>query len=265
MDPRSAALALALTIGLGCVAPPRELAPGPRNAVDHALWDGLLRAHVRDGVVDYPALCPAPGRTRYLEQLATAHSPVDAPVADRLALLMNGYNALAIDLVCQGRSPETLLGRYGFFMRERVEIAGEAITLWDLEQEHIRPIGEPRIHFAIVCASSSCPKLASQAFVPGRLDAQLDTVTRAFVNDPTRNRFDPDAGRAELSKIFSWYEEDFGITAESDAGADVGPVGAWIAPWLEDQRAAAALLAGELDIGSLPYDWSLNGPRPGED
>ena len=59
--------------------------------------------------------------------------------------------------------------------------------------------------------------------------------------------------------------EDFRITAEPVDGSDVGPIAAWIAPWLDDRRAAEALLAGELDLGALPYDWSLNGPRPGAD
>jgi hypothetical protein len=130
-------------------------------------------------------------------------------------------------------------------------VAGEEITLWDLEHERLRPLGEPRIHFALVCASASCPKLPSEAYAPVRLGAQLDRDARAFVNDPSRNRFDAQAGEARLSAIFEWYAEDFEAAA--------GSVHAYVAGYVADPELARGLGAGQWRIEYQDYDWSLNG------
>jgi hypothetical protein len=250
-------LPLAIAIGAGCIAPPRALEPdGAPGEVDHTIWDGLVREHVVDGAVDYPRLCREPALGSYLEQLARARVSEADPLERRLALLMNGYNALVVSQVCKGGSAESLFGRYRFFWRHRVALAGESLTLWDLEHERIRPLGEPRIHFAIVCASSSCPDLRSEAFAPEQLDRQLDEATRQFINDRSRNRIDPGAGVAALSKIFQWYEEDFLAEAAS--------VARYVSRYVDDPEAARALLREEVELRYLPYDWSLNGPARAE-
>ena len=259
---RRTCLALATTLlgvlATGCVAPPHglQLDPGPL-AVDHSIWDALLREHVADGVVDYPSLCRAPALRSYLDQLARAQNQAADPKGERLALLINGYNALVVSEVCKGRTPESLFGRYRFFWRNRVEIARESITLWDLEHERIRPLGEPRIHFAIVCASASCPELHNEAFTANQLEGQLDDATRRFVNDRERNHLEPAGGVASLSKIFLWYEQDFVAAAPS--------VASFVSGYVDDPSAAQALLLDDLVVRYLPYDWSLNGPPPGAD
>ena len=221
--------------------------------VDAEGWDALLRAHVQDGVVDYPAFAGSPELERFLDQVR-ATSLDGATREERIAFLINAYNALAIAGIVQGGSPATLYGRYRFFWRSRWPVAGEEITLWDLEHERIRPLGEARIHFALVCASASCPKLASQAYRPETLDRQLDAATRRFVNDPSRNRFDPTQRVAHLSAIFAWYAEDF--------EAEAPTVAAWVARYVDDPDVARGLAAGDWRIRKLDYDWSLNGPAP---
>lgn len=241
----------------GCVSPPRAYrieAPRPLSAIDDSGLDALLRAHVRGGGVDYSGFCGSPELRAFLLDVANADPTRATSRAERLAFLINAYNALAIAGILDGSSPETLWGRHRFFQRARHPVAGERITLWDLEHARIRPLGEPRIHFALVCASASCPRLASRAWRPATLEAELEAATRAFVNDPTRNRFDAGARTAHLSRIFDWYTEDFVRDGES--------VATYVARYVADPELARDLLAGDWRVEFLPYDWSLNGTPP---
>ncbi len=249
-------MVVAVLAAWGCVSPPRPApveAPMPVAALDDAGWDALLRAHVEDGVVDYPAFADRVELSRFLDGVGSA-SLEGASRDERLAFLINAYNALAIEGILDGGSPATLLGRYRFFWRQRWAVAGEEITLWDLEHERIRPLGEARIHFALVCASASCPRLASEAYRPAQLERQLDAATRLFVNDPSRNRFDAAGRIAYLSAIFKWYAEDFEAEAPS--------VAAWVARYVADPEVARGLAAGGWEVRHLDYDWGLNGVPP---
>jgi len=131
-------------------------------------------------------------------------------------------------------------------------VGGESINLYDLEKKLLIPVfNEPRIHFAIVCASQSCPKLRSQAFTADGLDAQLEENARAFVNDPARNRFDRENRTAYLSKIFDWFEPDFRRHAESLLN--------YVRRYLSDPELASDLATQPYRIEFLDYDWHLNG------
>ena len=112
------------------------------------------------------------------------------------------------------------------------------------------------MHFAIVCASTSCPKLQPWAYQPDQLDQQLDRVARAFINDLTRNRFDRQQKVASLSMIFHWFEKDFSEAA--------GSVSAYIARYVDDPELAKELAQPGYRIEYLEYDWSLNGVPPKE-
>jgi len=241
----------------GCALPPRSLdrpmgAPGA--SFDAAGWDSLLSAHVVDGQVDYPGLARSGALPALREQIAAVDLG-GASRGERLAFLINAYNVLAVAGILDGGSPASLLGRARFFLWTRYPVAGERITLWDLEHERIRPLDEPRIHFALVCASASCPRLASQAFTAADLDEQLERETRRFVGDASRNRFDVGAGVAQLSAIFDWYEEDFTSPGRS--------VLQYLAPYVDDPALRTRLEDDDLEVEHLPYDWSLNGTPPG--
>lgn len=253
-------LALLSLLALGCAASVKtytSASPLPLGEVDVDAWDRLLAAHVRDGDVDYPAFCDSPDFDAYLEDLERA-SLDGAPREEQLGFLIDSYNAHAIGSILQGLRPGTLLGRYTFFLRERHPVAGEEITLFDLERERLKAFDDPRIHFAISCASASCPKLRSSAFHAADLDVRLDAAAREFVNDSTRNRFDLEAGVAELSAIFDWYRDEF----EDEAGS----LERYVASHVMHAETADALRAGRLKLEFLEYDWSLNGAPPsGED
>ncbi|GAB1724787.1 MAG: DUF547 domain-containing protein [Nitrospira sp. CR1.1] len=241
----------------GCSTAPTSFTPSdplPSEQVSHRLWQELLSADVRDGVVDYPAI-RRQGRLPSYIALLNRVDPGRLSVGDRLAFWINAYNAFAVTGILDGYSPDTLFGRYRYFIARKYSIGGQAVNLYDLEREIlIAQFHEPRVHFAIVCASASCPKLQSWAFEGQHLDEQLNRVTEEFVNDPLRNRFDRSRKVASLSMIFKWFAKDF----EARSGSILGYVGEYV----QDPSLKQALLAGDYTVEFLDYDWHLNGPSP---
>lgn len=243
------------------VAPSREtLRPG--DPFPHALWTDVLRRHSRDGLVDYPALAAdRAGLDAYLGWLAR-HSPASDPDLfprreDRLAWLINAYNACTVRGVVD-RWPITSVRDAGptgteFWTLTSWPLGGRPRTLRQLEDE-IRTFGDPRIHFAINCASLGCPRLPDEAFEPDRLESQLEREARAFVADGRNVRVEGDA--LVLSKIFQWYRREFEEFQEARGGA----------PDLADyvRSLGAAVPAGaELEFGG--YDWGINLWKRGEE
>lgn len=247
---------LALSLLVSCVAAPRKFTVAksvPASKIDQSGWSELLRKNVEDGFVTYQGFCASEDFTGYLEEIRDANL-AGASQAEILSFYINAYNASAIESILAGNRPSTLLGRHRFFLRNRHPVAGEDITLWDLEHERLRPLGDSRIHFAIVCASRSCPVLESQPFEAANLDARLDAATRNFVNDPERNRFDSAENVALISAIFDWYKEDF--TSEDVNLSD------YLALYVDDPQVATNLRKGDFELRFLPYDWNLNGMPP---
>jgi hypothetical protein len=237
------ALGIAFLIALGSA-----MAQG----IDHAPFDALLRANVKNGVVNYPGFQDNTAFRQYVQNLAKP-ARLDSK-ADQLAYYINAYNALAIEGILQGLSPSSLLGRARYFKFKEWPLNGKSITLYDLEHQVIRPLGEPRIHFAIICASKSCPFLRPEAYTAGRLDTQLDEQARQFVNDTFRNRYDPATKTAHLSEIFKWFDEDF-----------AGPAGStqrYIARYVANPAVAKGLGADDYKVEWIDYEWSLNGTPP---
>jgi len=125
----------------------------------------------------------------------------------------------------------------------------------NLEKKILIPdFREPRIHFAIVCASQSCPKLRSWAYTAKQLEEQLNDSARQFINDPTRNRFDREQKIAYLSKIFDWFTEDF--VARS------GSLTNYVSHFVQDPALAKELQTVGYQVEFLDYDWNLNGIPP---
>lgn len=239
----------------GCTAVPKAFHPADPiapNEFSHRSFDEVLQAHVNDGVVDYPGVASDARFPAYLDQLNRV-DPIALPDRlHRLAFWINAYNAFAIKGILDGYSPLTRIGQWRYFIGRQYEVGGEAINLFDLEKKVLIPdFREPRIHFAIVCASQSCPKLRSQAFTADRLEAQLEENARVFVNDPAKNRFDRDTRTAYLSKIFEWFEPDFRTHAESLLN--------YVRRYINDPDLAADLATQPYRIEFLEYDWHVNG------
>lgn len=229
---------------------------GAAAGFDHSAWSALLERYVDDdGRVAYRDLAANDAATldAYLAALAAA-DPSGWSRDEQLAFWLNAYNAVIFKAVLEGHSAESLLGRYRMFLRYARRVAGKDRTPDEIENRVIRPSGESRIHFALVCASSSCPKLMRRAWLAATLDADLDAAARRFVRDPQRNRIVPGAPEVEVSAIFDWYEDDFGGSEEA--------LRAYLARFA-DEPAAAALNERKPAVEFLDYDWTMNA-QPGQ-
>ena len=216
---------------------------------DPALLDAFLAEVVTDdGLVDY-AKAQGPVSAMldaYLAQVAEA-TPADFSSADaRLAFYINAYNALVIRSVLNYWPLQSVddAGPLRRFFRERKHrVAGRMVSLHGFETKVIGKY-DPRFHLALNCAARSCPPLAKTAYRGEILQTQLDQATRLFLNDPRFHRFDEASGQFHLSKIFSWYMDDFGGEKE-------------LRRFIQYHRPAAA----DASWVFSPYDWRLNDAR----
>ena len=214
-----------------------------------------------DGLVRYDVLGESP-RRRSLQAIVAVYAKADLPSGDdeKLAFLCNAYNVNVLKMVVGDAAKEdftSVMDIPGFFDTRSITVAGKQMTLNGLENEQIRPMGDPRIHAALVCAAMSCPPLRGEPYTAKRLDEQLNDQSRRWINDPTRNGID-DQGRLSVSMIMQWYGKDFSV--EPYRGV-VGFVRAFAKP--------AGPIGRRLSRGDAPqvhflkYDWRLNRARPG--
>jgi hypothetical protein len=187
------------------------------NADWLAAWNRVLDRHVDDaGRIDFRALLSDHGDLdRVIAFIATV-DPVTAPDRFptrewRLTYYINGYNALAMYGVLAAGIPRDLAGlrKLGFFYRRTFTVGGRQISLYDLENDVIRPLGEERIHFALNCMVVSCPRLPHTAFASDTLDRQLTEAAREFIAAPRNLRVDRDKRILWMSAIFDFYTKDF--------------------------------------------------------
>ncbi|CAN5161822.1 DUF547 domain-containing protein [soil metagenome] len=272
-------LALALCL-------PVRAAPAPKSSPlqssqasqsfdrEHAAWTLLLKKYVHWNVggaassVDYDGF--AHDRSAVDAYLATLGRVTPSQfqawsTADRKAFLINAYNAATVELILTKYPDLKSINDLGGWLstpwkRRFVVLLGKTRSLDDIEQGMLRKAPEyrdPRVHFAVNCASLGCPALRDEAYVGARLDAQLTDQTRRFLRDSTRNRFIAASRQLKVSKILDWYGADF---------AKVGGVATFLAGYADalgmTPAEAVALHAGRIGIDYLPYDWSLNGWRP---
>lgn len=220
-------------------------------------WGRVLSGFVYDGGVDYAGLEAAPGDLEeFLASLSAVRPETLAP-ADALAFWCNAYNAVVLRHVLD-RYPgiESVKAEDGFFNKLTFPVAGADRTLDEIEAQG-RELGDPRIHFAVVCASTSCPDLLDEPFEGDRIDSQLSRLTRAFLANPTKGmRYDSEADTLWLSSIFKWYAGDF--TGGSTVVAFFSRSG--VAGWVRGQLPAetAAEISDSSKVRYLDYDWGLN-------
>ncbi|MCX4186521.1 DUF547 domain-containing protein [Methylophaga sp. OBS4] len=239
---------------------------------DHGIWDKLLRNHVvvlDDGKatqVDYGGFSNERSRLKlYLNQLAAVEATQFEkwPAEAQLAFLINAYNAWTVELILTAYPDLESIRDLGSVLRSPwkktfIPLLGEEVSLDHIEHDMIRGSGrfeEPRIHFAVNCASVGCPALRAEAYSAERLNEQLEQQTRLFLADASRNRLE--TGRLAVSQIFKWYREDF---EQGWRGRE--SLASFLAIYADalDLSAAqqAALQTGALEIEFLDYDWRLN-------
>jgi hypothetical protein len=229
------------------------------GSFDADLWDALLAAHTREvpdaaGVrVDYGALRREPRWPALLESLAGAAPPEEA--AARLAFWINAYNVLAIQTVLRAYPIDSIKDVGSLFSpvwkRPAGKIEGKTVTLDQIEHEILRPMGDPRIHAAIICASRSCPSLRREPYTVAGVNAQLDESMRRFLADKRKGlELDTKTGRLRLSSIFKWFAEDF---------EKKGGVVAFVARYAPTDVRTYLGAHPNPKLEYFSYDWQLNG------
>jgi hypothetical protein len=213
----------------------------------------LLKKYVKNGEVNYQGFQNDEGKLdRYLEILEKTDTKALSR-NEQFAFYINAYNAWTIKLILSAYPDIESIKDLGSLFKSPwkkkiVRIDGEILTLDNIEHDILRPrFQDPRIHFAVNCASKGCPPLRSEPYQGHVLDQQLTEMTVAFINDPDRNRLQGNS--LYVSSIFKWFSEDF--------NDDI--VGFFMKYAKGELREELKRKAGGIEIEYLDYDWSLNG------
>ena len=246
-------------------------------------WDAFVKKYVNaEGLVDYQAIKANSGELESIYGQVARFSPESAPELfatkeDKFAYWLNAYNIAAIRGV-NGHYPIesvldvkpfsvfSLVKKGGFFVGQKFVFGGQNLNLFKVENGVIRKgFVDPRLHFALNCASGSCPPLAREAYQGKRLDEQLERQTRSFINSSRGFQIDEAGKKIELSEIFNWYREDF-VEEVNEAGNAKGDILDYLEKYLDEDKLTALKGARQqgYEVIYQPYDWSLNdsGAKP---
>jgi hypothetical protein len=229
--------------------------------IDHSSWDLLLRKYVDgNGMVNYRGLrTSAADRGKlqaYLNLLSTANPRAQASKDAQLAFWINAYNAVTVEGILQKypttsiRNHTAKVAGYNIWHDLKLYVAGTPYSLDYMEHKILRKLDEPRIHFAIVCASIGCPRLLNQAYMPKTLNEQLELNSKDFFSRQQNFRYNASANLFEMSAIIDWFGSDFGANKAAQL--------AKISRWLPTDAARRAAATGSVRVQTLDYDWKLN-------
>ena len=221
--------------------------------VDHSLWDEFLKTYVVAGEdeinrVRYRAIDAEAieGLSRYIASLE-AIDPAALSPSEQLAFWINLYNAATIRLIAENPGIDSIRDIKKPWGQTVVTVAAVPLTLGDIEHGVLRPVfKDPRVHYAVNCASIGCPNLALDAYAGALINEELERAARAYVNHPRGVAVEE--GRVAVSKIYGWYQKDF--------GADDAEILAHIRKYADPDLLLS--LEGVSEIGDYRYDWSLN-------
>ena len=234
------------------------------NQNQHKLFTEILNDYVVDGMVNYKKLKEDERLDEYITQLEKTNPTVYKTRDEKIAFWINAYNAFTLkfivdeypvesinDLHWGGLYVGTLLGTT-VWDDDKIKINSKMISLNDIEHKILRgKYKERRIHFAVVCASISCPTLRSEAYAGYKLNNQLNDQAYKFFNDESKNKFDSKNRIAYLSKILDWYANDFGSSKQE--------ILLYVSQFLNDKL--RNYIRGNVDgwnIDYLDYNWDLN-------
>ncbi|PWI30833.1 DUF547 domain-containing protein [Flavobacteriaceae bacterium LYZ1037] len=179
------------------------------QTVNYNSWDSFLQKHVNsNGEVNYKAITSDKQLLQTILDEFSKNKPDHTWTKNEtLAYWINAYNAFTIKLIINNYPVKSIKDIKKPWDQEFISIGKVPMSLNEIEHEILRKMNEPRIHFAIVCASFSCPKLQNKAFTAKNLDSQLTTATKEFLADKNRNNISEND--IEISKIFDWFSKDF--------------------------------------------------------
>jgi len=231
-------------------------------AMDHSAWQAALdKYRSAEARVDYAGIAQTGALGGYMAGLSKAAVPPDA--AAKMAFWVNAYNAITVHLVAQSwpiGSIKELDGGKVWTTRS-FTVAGQALTLDQIEKQKIAPLGDPRAHVVLNCASLGCPPLSAKALTQENLETQLSTATRTWLSS-TGVVIHRDSNEVVLSPIFDWYARDFpdpgGAALPGVEARMQGPV-KFIAGYLPADQ-AGFMLAGGYTHRFYPFNWTVNAP-----
>jgi hypothetical protein len=245
-------LGLCIFLSLVCVN------PALAKEMDYSIFENLLKKYVSAGQVDYLTWKKKDltTLTKFIKNLEI-FSLQNLSINERKAFWINAYNALAIYAVVKYIPNNRFLASVfsvrmvpGFFNKKEYVVAGQLLTLDDIENKKLRAeFGDARIHFAIVCASRSCPPIYNTIFRASNLDQRLNKQAQAFIRDKRRNHLNKEKNILYLSQIFKWFAEDF----IQDSGSVEDYLKKYL--WPEDVQ---YLFTHQVKIKYLYYDWLVN-------
>ena len=229
----------------------KALPIGNGKAITHEAWNKLLKKHVDSkGFVDYKGFIKdSVALNSYLSMLST-NVPGDSwSKEEKLAFWINAYNAFTVKLITDYypiKSIKDIGSKIQIpfvntpWQKKFIPMGDKKIKLDDIENNILRKdFEEPRIHFSIVCASISCPKLRNEAYEASKIEVQLTDQAKAFLSDPTRNK----PSENKLSPIFKWFGGDF----EKNGNKKIDFINKY-----------SPVKVDESKVEYLSYDWGLN-------
>lgn len=224
-----------------------------QEVIDNSIYADLLKKYVKNGVVDYRGFKQEEVKLdKYLTILAQV-KPDQLPRDEQFAFYINLYNAWTVKLILTEYPGVESIKDLGSILKSPwkkkiARLKGEVITLDDIEHSILRPrFKDPRVHFAVNCASKGCPPLRSEPYLGSTLDQQLNNSTATFLNDPLQNYLKE--GELYVSKIFKLFNDDF----------NNGVYNFFLKYARSDLKKELHKLGGNIKIQYLDYDWSLNG------
>lgn len=230
------------------------------DQIDHSVWNGLLKKYVdSDGYVNYTRWNSSQADRRalsgYLANLSTASSSGRSTKDAKLAFWINAYNAVTVEGILREYPTSSIRNHtakvvgYNIWKDLHLLVGGKAFSLDSIEHKILRKEGDPRIHFAIVCASVGCPRLLNQAYTATAVQQQLDLNARDFFSRPQNFRYDQRSQSVQLSSILDWFGEDFGPNQQ----AQLRTISRWV-----PANAQSAVQSGRLRVSFADYSWDLN-------
>jgi hypothetical protein len=223
------------------------------KTVSHSLYGELLGKHVKSGVVDYEGMKKEERKLDQYLEILNKTNPDELSRNEKFAFYINAYNAYTIKLILKNYPGVQSIKDIGGWFKSPwkikfCKIGGKLLALDEIEHNILRPkFNDPRVHFAVNCASKSCPPLISEPYQGDILDQQLEKSTRAFLQNPKENHLDGDT--LYVSSIFKWFSGDFNddIVGFFSKYAD------------EDFKKKLTARKDKIKVAYLDYDWSLNG------
>lgn len=213
--------------------------------IDHSQWDKLLKKYVnKEGFVDYAGFKKdVAALDSYLDQLSKNEPNEAWSVQELLAYYINLYNAGTVKLIVENYPVNSIKDISRPWGKNRISIGDSMISLDNIEHGILRKMNEPRIHFALNCASISCPKLLNEAFTASKINEQLERATKEFIN---ADKNDISASNPKISSLFDWYKKDFKVNGKTDV---IGFI----------NRYSDVKISQDAKISYMKYDWNLNG------